>query len=303
MLIYRKNEFEINRNITQIILLSTSLLILVLFIFSIGIVYGSENYSQNLNATTYYKLVNQTTNFTNILGSSTNDNFLPGIKNYSGTIADGVSRLLLVMKSNHTLKFSINDTKSDNPTNGNISPFNQPNKNNPLVVAVYTPPNYIAFSNKTDSKTINIKVNDNDTNNISYIPIKLYRVPIVLVHGIWTNSTLSWVYTNFSKTLENNKFNVSLANYGKYNATTFDPKYTKNGNYGIDSVRNTTKDILKKYNDKGIAASQVDIIAHSMGGLMARGFTQQSDYKNENNSMNGYIHRLITIGTPHFGVN
>jgi hypothetical protein len=59
--------------------------------------------------------------------------------------------------------------------------------------------------------------------------------------------------------------------------------------------------ILMKYNDKGIAASQVDIIAHSMGGLMARGFTQQSDYKNENNSMKGYIHRLITIGTPHFG--
>ena len=207
------------------------------------------------------------------------------------------------MKSNHTLKFSINGTKSDNLTNGNISPFNQPNKNNPFV-AVYTPPNYIALSNKTDFKTINIKVNDNDTNSISYIPIKLYQVPIVLVHGIWTNSTLSWIYTNFSKTLENNKFNVSLANYGKYNATTFDPlNDSKIGNHGIDSIRIITKDILQKYNDNGIAASQVDIIAHSMGGLMARGFTQQSDYKNSNNSMQGYIHRLITIGTPHYGGN
>jgi hypothetical protein len=45
----------------------------------------------------------------------------------------------------------------------------------------------------------------------------------------------------------------------------------------------------------------VDIIAHSMGGLMARGFVQQPDYKKKKNYMKGSIHRLITIGTPHFG--
>jgi hypothetical protein len=34
---------------------------------------------------------------------------------------------------------------------------------------------------------------------------------------------------------------------------------------------------------------------------MARGYIQQLYYKNENNYMKGYIHRLITIGTPHYG--
>ena len=38
-----------------------------------------------------------------------------------------------------------------------------------------------------------------------------------------------------------------------------------------------------------------------MGGLMARGFVQQPDYKIKDNYMKGSIHRLITIGTPHFG--
>jgi hypothetical protein len=38
-----------------------------------------------------------------------------------------------------------------------------------------------------------------------------------------------------------------------------------------------------------------------MGGLMARGFVQQPDYKGKENYMKGSIHRLITIGTPHFG--
>jgi hypothetical protein len=34
---------------------------------------------------------------------------------------------------------------------------------------------------------------------------------------------------------------------------------------------------------------------------MARGFVQQPDYKEQDNFMKGSIHRLITIGTPHFG--
>jgi hypothetical protein len=40
-----------------------------------------------------------------------------------------------------------------------------------------------------------------------------------------------------------------------------------------------------------------------MEGLMARGFVQQSDYKEPDNFMKGSIHRFITIGTPHFGGN
>ena len=43
------------------------------------------------------------------------------------------------------------------------------------------------------------------------------------------------------------------------------------------------------------------MIGHSMGGLIIRGFAQQPDYESANNFMKGYIHRLITIGTPHFG--
>jgi hypothetical protein len=59
--------------------------------------------------------------------------------------------------------------------------------------------------------------------------------------------------------------------------------------------------ILAEYHYFAIAASQVDIVAHSMGGLMARGFVQQLDYKRKENYTKGSIHRLITIGTPHFG--
>jgi pimeloyl-ACP methyl ester carboxylesterase len=304
--------------VIQIALLLSSLLILASLFLDIGIIHGSEGYSQNNNTNKKFKLINPNADLVDRFDNLINDiSFLYNKKNNSGTIADGVSKILIVVESNQTLKFSIDDTRPENITNGTIGSLGQPNYSNSLssfaivqpksidngkslAVAVYTPPNYIILPKDTDYRTIHILLND--TINFSSIPIELYRVPIVLVHGIWTDSTLSWKFTHFKKALEDNNFNVSLADYGKYNATTFDPiAISEKGNYGIDSIRNATKEILQKYEDKGIAASQVDIVAHSMGGLMARGLSQQSDYKNENNYMKGYIHRLITIGTPHFG--
>jgi triacylglycerol esterase/lipase EstA (alpha/beta hydrolase family) len=146
-----------------------------------------------------------------------------------------------------------------------------------------------------------------DARTLYELPIKLYRPPVVLVHGIWANSCNTWIETDFANELTNKGFIYAFADYGEHNSETFDPcaveiKDDKPfGNYGIDSIRNTIKCILNVYHNFSIAASQVDTVAHSMGGLMARGFVQQSDYKRKENYMKGSIHRLITIGTPHLG--
>ena len=151
-----------------------------------------------------------------------------------------------------------------------------------------------------ETKTIHVIVKD--PNNFSFstmdIPIQIHKLPIVLVHGIWESSKDTWIDTNFSKTLEDNSFKVYFADYTSHYAETFDPyKIPKIGNHGIDSINKTISTILKTYHSQSIADSQVDIVGHSMGGLMARGYIQQLYYKNENNYMKGYIHRLITIGT------
>jgi pimeloyl-ACP methyl ester carboxylesterase len=112
------------------------------------------------------------------------------------------------------------------------------------------------------------------------------------------NSDNTWVTTIFANSLAYYGFNYAFADYEAHNSETFDPVF---GNYGTISIRNTVCEILREYRYFLIAASQVDIIAHSMGGLMARGFVQQPDYKRKENYMKGSIHRLITIGTPHFG--
>jgi pimeloyl-ACP methyl ester carboxylesterase len=237
----------------------------------------------------------------------------------NGTIADGISKLILIVDSINPLMFSINDTKPDNLANGTLCSLNQSSNVNNLsssvsgspqnisngksvVAAVYTPPD--PFNQATGSKrTINVNVSDpNDpAGTLLEIPIYLYRPPVVLIHGLWGNSDNTWVTTNFANSLADNGFYYAFAGYEEHSSKTFDPYDKVFGNYGINSIRNAIHNILGEYHHFSIAASQVDIIAHSMGGLMARGFVQQHDYKRKENYMKGSIHRLITIGTPHFG--
>jgi pimeloyl-ACP methyl ester carboxylesterase len=261
-----------------------------------------------------------------------NDNIslIASIKTYrNGTIADGVSKLILVVDSNSELQFSINGAKPNDLTDGTLSCLNQSNVNNlrstakvppqnignvrTVVAAVYKPPDSYGNQDKEVRRTINISVrisNPTDRNASAplEIPIHLYRPPVVLIHGIWTNSYQTWAATtdsnkiSFTKRLDNHGFTYTFADYERYNSETFDPDANNTfGNYGINATRNAVHEILGEYHKCSIAASQVDIVAHSMGGLMARGFVQQPDYKRKENYKKGSIRRLITIGTPHFG--
>jgi pimeloyl-ACP methyl ester carboxylesterase len=123
-----------------------------------------------------------------------------------------------------------------------------------------------------------------------------------LVHGVWTNPDDSWESTDFKQFLEGHGFWVAMVDYRKHNAKTFDPcAEPEIGNPAIAALKSRILEVLDRYNKQQISASQVDIVAHSMGGLIARGLCQQNGYKAKENYMKGQIRRLITIGTPHFG--
>ncbi len=239
----------------------------------------------------------------------------------NGTIADGVSKLLLITSYKNPINFSIADDA--NLSKGTLNSLSD-NSNSlsssshssviiksqitttgiPVVAAVYTPPSILTnLPPNKNNEIVKVLIHDNTNPSANTeVLISLYRVPVILVHGIWSNSTESWVKTKFKDTLEKSGYAVFLANYGTHNAETFDPYALPIiGNHGIDSIRNIINFIMNSYHNNGIATSQVDAVGHSMGGLMVRGFAQQPDYKNPNNFMQGYIHHLITIGTPHYG--
>ena len=50
-----------------------------------------------------------------------------------------------------------------------------------------------------------------------------------------------------------------------------------------------------------VAAVQADVVAHSMGGLVARQMVLQPGFLNPDTFGQGNIHKLITIDTPHLG--
>jgi hypothetical protein len=124
-----------------------------------------------------------------------------------------------------------------------------------------------------------------------------------LVHGVWNDEEGSWEDTGFKQFLEGHGFWVATVDYREHNAKTFDPRAEPEiGNPTIAALKSRILEVLDRYNkQQHISASQVDIVAHSMGGLIARGLWQQNGYKAKENYMKGQIRRLITIGSPHFG--
>ncbi len=152
--------------------------------------------------------------------------------------------------------------------------------------------------------------------------ISTTRPPVVLVHGIWSSPSETWGY--FSPTIQNNLDMWNLlfqesADYSGavYGVTATSPSYQSpppvyyqnalgfsyNALTVLQKVQKTVGDFEKVYN---VAAVQADVVAHSMGGDIARvmpsvtvpfgvGFVDQSNYGL------GPVHKLITIGTPHQG--
>lgn len=62
------------------------------------------------------------------------------------------------------------------------------------------------------------------------------------------------------------------------------------------------KHALQYYRDRlNLAATQADVVGHSMGGILARVYAAKPDYRRSENYGQGDIHRLITLNTPHHG--
>lgn len=126
---------------------------------------------------------------------------------------------------------------------------------------------------------------------------ELHRPPVVLVHGL-NDCPLSWQWG-----LENDgRFDVAKPNYWSTNRSsfawnTFNRRVVRNGIAGI------TAEIRRR----GVAVTQADVFGHSMGGVLARIYSQgeyrgsPTGYLRPDNFHAGDIHKLVTVNTPHFG--
>ncbi|MBI4697769.1 MAG: alpha/beta fold hydrolase [Nitrospirae bacterium] len=126
--------------------------------------------------------------------------------------------------------------------------------------------------------------------------IALRRPPVVLVHGLWgcgnkkpLDNNCQYTWKEFEpKFNEKGLYDIVSVDYFSTNASSFaaNAKYIK---LGINDAIGQSK--KQKY-----AATKVDIIGHSMGGLLPREYC-----KGNSDECNKRIHKFITIDTPHKG--
>jgi len=163
----------------------------------------------------------------------------------------------------------------------------------------------ITHSYTTSSKyTVTLTATDNhgENNSMSKI-ITVKKPPVILVHGFqaFREDPEGEVWNTMKERLEGDGFTVHISYY-------VDPDYDyKTPDYPNDPCYPkwfTTKDDIRKYSDnfakeigfwtKEDEVARVDIVAHSMGGLVSRYYVENAGYKND-------VRKLIMLGTPNHG--
>jgi hypothetical protein len=152
----------------------------------------------------------------------------------------------------------------------------------------------------------------------NHFTITHVRPPVVLMHGTYSNPDDAWKTSatngsNMVDILTSEGFKVFTVNYKESNGTIVSGDdisgFQQNAKvlWGDVYPQNTggIKDALQYYRHTlGIAATQADVVGHSLGGILPRVYASSAynpDYKRAENFMQGDINRLITIGSTHFG--
>jgi hypothetical protein len=173
------------------------------------------------------------------------------------------------------------------------------NVNSDIRKVYYNHPTFmndVAISKRCTLEVINQGNNDAV---IAAYPIDIYRAPVLFIHGLWGDNTSL-------KNLEASLYDSGLyppAPYIKYNSlstltlradyeATNDVHFAQNQNV----VPMHISQLLSQVVNSGISTGKVDLICHSMGGILARQYLngKYQSYRND-------IHKLITFNTPHKG--
>src|SRR5207248_11071108 len=125
-------------------------------------------------------------------------------------------------------------------------------------------------------------------------PLLIAPPPIVLVHGVWSSADDAWGGASGLKAYLTGLgffiFNESLANYGSL-AESFDPG--DENSPVIDSMIDAAYWSRFWMEADGWSVAQVDVIAHSQGGLVARARVARTadPYQNRGNYWRGDFHK------------
>ncbi len=129
--------------------------------------------------------------------------------------------------------------------------------------------------------TLTAATSDGATGNAT---LRIFRPPVLLVHGLWSGSHM---WDKMVQRLAADGFTVYTVDY---------PNVDSPARIAIMEFAGKIQTIRQEYLAQGINASSVDVIGHSMGGVVARHYINQYQ-----GGPDVDINTLITVGTPHRG--
>ena len=159
-----------------------------------------------------------------------------------------------------------------------------------MITAELAHPKYLP-SNYRPSKNDQIRIVDFNSPNqtIFSLPLEVYRAPILMVHGLWGSTSSFETIDNY---IETNSYQLPLLTLRADYESTNDYYFAIN-QFVVPSGINV---LLNRARSLNISTGKVDVIAHSMGGLISRYYLQSQAYQQKKD-----IHKLITLNTPHSG--
>jgi len=219
------------------------------------------------------------------------------LKAVTALCADGADATALVYTMGASLdptRFSIEVVEGDSPgQNGSVRIVS---RRTGRIDARYIAPdsfcrtNHLEDANST-TRTITVRMTYNGIVCLQK-QMNLYRAPVVFLHGIWSDGA-AWdgVVRYFRDA--SRLYPADLLRAHDYRLTNAEAFQT-NSNVCDWAIYFA----LENARDHGYSAGKVDVVAHSMGGILARAYLRNlastTRYLND-------VHKLITIGTPHSG--
>lgn len=224
----------------------------------------------------------------------------------AGVAADGAAHVLIILNTTGTSVtftappgqgcfFSVSDSHLPRNCNDSTSAASNPSTpvtpaNGYAIVGYIAPQDYATSGSALDTstaRTIQITTTGDPANTT--INMQIVRPPQFLIHGLWSGPD---TWDKFAKAEGGMcSFRADYKDINGKGLSITVPRAGMELQYYLWTFRNSMK----------VAVSQMDIVAHSMGGLIARSIANSSTYKTKDNYMQGPIHKLITVGTPFAG--
>jgi hypothetical protein len=225
---------------------------------------------------------------------------------------------------------SLRQLRPQSPANASITVTAVRTQSGPMAFAIYQSP--VDFSRvpvDRDSgkaqRQISLKIDSSlcggescETLFSFSSPVTIIRPLIIAVHGLWDDKT---VWSQFTPLMTDQAFNIDPVDYSgspSRSIISTDPflptsllarlkqnslGFQTNAASLISIIASKIKSFREGKNSLSIEVSAVraDFIAHSMGGNVVRALPLISDFSTPSTLNRGYVHKLITIGTPHLG--